>query len=111
MHTINPPTTTAKPKQIRGAAPSPGGSPDVLKGKGKGITTEIIDGVTYYAATRRGVEYTAYFSEAVGAWFVSTHRLALGRQHIGGGRYYKTIGELAQAVKAFVGLDLLIQEY
>lgn len=103
MQTQNHPTTTQN--QVGGAAPTPPELP-----KSKGIEAAIHDGTTYYTATRRGVQYTAYFSEAAGAWFVGTHRLALGSSHIGGGRYYKTIGELAQAVKAFVGLDLLTQE-
>ena len=103
MQTHNHPTTTQN--QVGGAAPTPPELP-----KSRGITATTIDGTNYYTATRRGVKYTAYFSKAVGAWFVSTHRLALGRQHIGGGRYYKTIGDLALAVKAFAGLDLLVQE-
>jgi hypothetical protein len=103
MQTQNHPTTTQN--QVGGAAPTPPELP-----KSKVITAEIHNGTTYFTATRRGVQYTTYFSKAAGEWYVSTHRLALGRMHIGGGRYYKTIGELAQAVKAFAGLDLLIQE-
>ena len=103
MQTQNHPSTTQN--QVGGAAPTPPELP-----KSKGITATAFEGMTYYTATRRGVEYTTFFCKAAGEWFVSTHRLALGRQHIGGGRYYKTIGELAQAVKAFAGIDLLVQE-
>ena len=102
MQTQNHPATTQN--QVGGAAPTPPELP-----KSKGITATTIDGMTYYTATRRGVEYTAYQTKG-GEWFVATKRLALGRFNPGGGRYYKTIGELAQAVKAFVGLDLLAQE-
>ena len=71
------------------------------------LTTETIDSVTYYTTTRRGVEYTAYQTNS-GSWFVSTHRKALGPRHVGGGRYYKTIDELANSCKAFAALPVLL---
>lgn len=71
------------------------------------ITSEVIDGVTYYSATRRGSLYTAYQTSA-GSWFVASHRLALGRFHVGGGKYYDDLAHLAASCKAFAGLDLLL---
>ena len=70
------------------------------------ITAEILGGVTYYSATRRGVEYTAYV--LCGQWFVATHRASLGRQHVGGGRYYKTLHDLAAGCKAFAALPVFL---
>lgn len=70
------------------------------------ITTEILDGVTYYTATRRGVEYTAYKTLG-GDWWVSSNRLSLGR-HIGGGKYYKDAEAIAEGCKAFAGLVILV---
>lgn len=70
------------------------------------ITTEVIDEVTFYTATRRGVEYTAYRTLG-GDWFVASNRLALGR-HIGGGKYYKDAEAIAEGCKAFAGLALLL---
>lgn len=70
------------------------------------ITTELLDGVTYYTATRRGVEYTAYKTFS-GDWFVASNRLALGR-HIGGGKYYKNAEAIAEGCKAFAGLAILL---
>lgn len=71
-----------------------------------GITCELIDGVTYYTAIRRGVEYTAYKTSG-GDWWVSSHRLALGR-HIGGGKYYADLEAVAAGCKAFAGLAVLL---
>lgn len=88
------------------------------QGKGKGrdaaiqicnsqpIQTQTLDGVTYYTTTRRGVEYTAH--QLCGQWFVASHRAALGPRHIGGGRYYKTIDDLANGCKAFAALPALL---
>jgi hypothetical protein len=70
------------------------------------ISAETIDGVTYYSITRRGVEYLAYCS--LSGWGVSTRRLALGRRHVGGFKYYDSVEQLADTVKAFRGLDLLL---
>lgn len=71
------------------------------------ITAETLDGVTYYTTERRGVIYTAN-ATASGSWWVSSHRKALGRMHIGGGRYYSDINTLAGGCKAFAGLPILI---
>lgn len=70
------------------------------------ITAETIDGVTYYTTTRRGVEYTAYL--LCGQWFVASHRAALGPRHIGGGRYYKDLDDLATGCKAFAALPVFL---
>ncbi len=72
------------------------------------ISASVTDGVTYYTSTRRGVEYTAYTVR--GDWVVLTRRLALGRFNTGGCKYFKDIESLCCAVKAFVGLDLLLQD-
>lgn len=71
------------------------------------ITSEVLEGTTYYSTTRRGVLYTAYQS-SWGDWFVGSHRLALGRFHVGGGKYYKTLADLSENCKAFSGLALLL---
>lgn len=71
------------------------------------ITSELIDGITYYSVTQRGVLYTAY-QVSWGDWFVGSHRLALGRFHVGGGKYYKTLADLSGHCKAFSGLELLL---
>ncbi len=68
------------------------------------ITKEVIDGNAYYSTVRRGVEYCAHFSEVVGAWYVSSQRLALGRRHIGGGKYFTKLEEC----KPFAALPALI---
>lgn len=73
----------------------------------KAITAETIDGVTYYTTERRGVIYTAN-QTAGGNWWVSSHRKALGRMHIGGGRYYESLDALAAGCKAFAGLPILL---
>jgi hypothetical protein len=70
------------------------------------IQASEIEGKTYYTAVARGVEYTAF--EQVGGWFVASHRQALGRRHIGGGKHYETLAEVSAKCKAFAGLDLLV---
>ena len=69
------------------------------------IQLETINGTAYYTTTARGVEYTAH--QLGCQWFVATRRLALGRRHMGGGKYYATLAEVAANVKAFAGLDAL----
>lgn len=71
------------------------------------IASEILDGVTYYTTERRGVLYTAYRAWE-GRWFVSSHRKALGRFHIGQGRYYEDLDALAAGCKAFAALPVLL---
>lgn len=71
------------------------------------ITSETIDGTTYYSATRRGVLYTAYLT-SWGDWWVGSQRLALGAFHVGGGKHYKSLSDLSAKCKAFAGLELLL---
>ena len=61
--------------------------------------TTTIDGSAYITATARGTEYT--LMRLSNAWFVSSRRLALGRSHIGGGKHYDTLAEVAAGCKAF----------
>lgn len=72
------------------------------------ITRETLDGVSYFTTTRRGVDYCAYEQKAVGKWFVSSHRTGLGPLHIGGGRYYDSLADLAANCKAFAALPALL---
>jgi hypothetical protein len=53
----------------------------------------------YITATARGTEYT--LMRQGGGWFVASQRLALGRSHIGGGKHYETLAQVAQGCKAF----------
>jgi hypothetical protein len=70
------------------------------------ITQEQVNGSDYYTAVARGIEYTAHM---IGEqWFVASRRLALGRRHIGGGKYYATLADVAANCKAFAGLDVLV---
>lgn len=69
------------------------------------IAAETIEGVTYYTTERRGVEYTAYLT-SWGQWWVGTHRKGLGRGHVGGGRYYDSLDDLASGCKAFAALPV-----
>jgi hypothetical protein len=71
------------------------------------INAEIIEGVTYYSATVRGVNYSAYLT-CFGSWCVHTSRAALGRKNVGSYKYFDTVAEVASGVKAFAGLDVLL---
>jgi len=85
--------------------------PTVLKNQtlnSRAITRETLDGVSYYTATRSGVDYCAYEQKTVGKRFVSSHRAGLGPLHIGGGRYYDSLADLAANCKAFAALPALI---
>ena len=77
-------------------------------GNGQIITASTIDGTTFYTTVRRGIEYTAHLT-AGGNWWLGTTRLALGRNHIGGGRYYSDIDALAAGCKAFADLPLMLE--
>ncbi|MDE1545711.1 hypothetical protein PTW32_09775 [Dechloromonas agitata] len=72
------------------------------------ITRETLDGVSYYTTSRRGVDYCACKQKDSDQWWVSTHRSALGPLHIGGGRYYDSLADLAANCKAFAALPALI---
>jgi hypothetical protein len=70
------------------------------------ITSSTEAGVTYYSTERRGVGYIAR-QTSWGAWWVGSHRKSLGR-HVGGGRYYASLEDLAAGCKAFAALPVLI---
>lgn len=72
------------------------------------ITRETLDGVSYFTTTRRGVDYCACKQHDSDQWWVSTHRIALGSMHIGGGRYYRDLNDLAANCKAFAALPALL---
>jgi len=99
MHATNQPQTTSKSHE-RDAAIQ-------ITCNSQPITAETIEGVTYYSTERRGVEYTAYLT-SWGQWWVGTHRKGLGRGHVGGGRYYASIDDLATGCKAFAALPVFI---
>ena len=72
------------------------------------ITTETIQGVTYYQAERNGVAYMCYFT-GQGEWCVQSQRLPLGRRNVGTFRHYKTVELVANNIKAFSQLPQLLQ--
>ena len=80
----------------------------IINGNGQVITSEIIDGTTYYTALRRGVSYLTYQTTS-GNWFVATKRLALGRFNAGGGKYYDDLTALAAGCKAFADLPIMLE--
>lgn len=58
-----------------------------------------LEGRQYVSTTYRGVDYTLM---ALGdAWFVASHRKSLGRGHIGGGKHYSTLDDVAANCPAF----------
>ena len=59
----------------------------------------VVDGEKYITAVARGTEYT--LMKLGDAWFVSSHRLALGRLNVGGGKHYETLAVVARCCKAF----------
>jgi len=71
------------------------------------ITTSVYAGVTYYETTQSGVVYTARRSPS--GWEVYTYRIALGR-HVPGVKHFDSLQSLAGSVKAFVGLDALLEQ-
>lgn len=70
------------------------------------ITASETEGSTYYSTEARGVEYCA--QRLGNGWFVSTHRKALGRRHIGGGKHFASLQDLAAKCAPFAGLDVLV---
>ena len=66
---------------------------------------KVINGEVYISTQARGVKFTLMRNGD--GWFVSTHRLALGRSHIGGGKHYATLQEVADCCKAFGGIGAL----
>ena len=53
----------------------------------------------YVTAVARGTEYT--LMKQGDAWFVASHRLALGRFNTGGGKHYQSLADVAEGCKAF----------
>lgn len=104
MHAHQQPATTSK-SQVRDAAIQIS-KPQTLNSHP--ITCETLDGVSYFSATRRGVHYCACKQHDSDQWWVSTHRIALGSMHIGGGRYYRDLNDLAANCKAFAALPALL---
>ncbi len=80
----------------------------IINGKGQVITSETLDGTTYYTTVRRGVSYMAYQTTG-GNWFVATNRLSLGRFNVGGGKYYDDLAALAAGCKAFADLSTMLE--
>lgn len=72
------------------------------------IETSVVDGTTFFKATRNGVEYWAY--ENWRGWNVTSQRLALGRRNPGTFRLFATVADVSASVKAFAGLDALLSE-
>ena len=71
------------------------------------IETEVIDNVTYYTTVSRGVAYT--FNKEVSGWGLHSHRMALGRFNTGSYRFFNTLQELENSLKAFKGVSQLIE--
>lgn len=69
------------------------------------VIRSINNGILYLSATSRGVQYC--LMPLGKAWFVSSQRLALGRHHIGGGKHYATLADVAAGCKAFGDLEAL----
>jgi hypothetical protein len=65
----------------------------------------IIEGRKYVSTVARGVRYT--LMRLGDGWFVGSHRLALGRRHIGGGKHYETLDAVRAGCKAFAALDVV----
>lgn len=69
------------------------------------LITQIENGA--YQTEYRG---TAYHAQLIaGRWCVLTTRLALGRRHVGGSKWFDTLEQVSQHVKAFAGLATLAQ--
>jgi hypothetical protein len=73
------------------------------------ITVQVSAGLKSYSTVRRGVTYWTYRTSLGGQWYVGTHRIALGKRHGGGGRYFATLADVAANVKAFAALPALIE--
>ena len=104
MRTYRQPATNSKSQE--GVAAIQISKPQTLNSHP--ITCETLDGVSYYSTTRRGVHYCACKQHDSDQWWVSTHRVALGSMHIGGGRYYRDLNDLAANCKAFAALPALL---
>jgi len=72
------------------------------------ITTETINGTTYYVMVNRGVQYTIHFTN-FGDWAVQSRRLSLGRNNPGTFKYFKTLEILESKVKGLFGISVLLE--
>lgn len=63
------------------------------------IRRELYDGKLYLTAEHRGTDYS--LGRLGDGWFVATRRQSLGRRHIGGGKHYATLAEVAAGCRAF----------
>ena len=70
------------------------------------IQQTTIEGRDYFTAIKAGVEYTAMKDSA--GWGVATRRIALGRFNTGGFKRFNSLADLAANVRAFRGLDVLV---
>lgn len=68
-------------------------------------TRTIHEGKLYITAQHRGTEYC--LMRLGDAWFVGSKRLSLGRRHIGGGKHYATLAEVAAGCQAFGSVEQL----
>ncbi len=74
------------------------------------ITKENHEGTTYYSAEHAGVEYSLYYVDSVRAWSLTSRRKSRGPRHIGSHRYFMTLAELENKIKAFRGIDAMVTE-
>jgi hypothetical protein len=73
------------------------------------IQAETFNGITYYSAEARGVSYSARI-DPLGRWEVFSRRLALSAARMGGTvRHFSSLTEMANAIRAYRGLDLLLE--
>lgn len=84
-------------------------SATTTRGTAMQIKTETIEDVTYYMIESRGVVYTIYFQDVVGAWCVGSRRKSLGRRNMGSSRYFKTLDAIEKKIKGLFGISALIQ--
>lgn len=72
------------------------------------ITAKVLEGTTYYETDFRGVTYLAYITP-MNEWCVISRRIALGRNSPGTCRYFKSIAEIAQKLRALSSLPVMIE--
>lgn len=70
------------------------------------ISSEIIDGVTYYSAEARGVQYTLC-QWRDGEWQLYSKRKSLGRMSPGTVRFFGSLEDVEKTCKAFHGIAQL----
>lgn len=70
------------------------------------IEKKIVDGVTWYTTTYRGVEYSLKRDNYGRGWELWSKRKSLGPMNVGNIRYFSTLDSLKKSTKAFSGLEL-----